>query len=531
MMTAGAKPDHAETSLLNLPPNSRQRQIALGIVLILPVGFAVTALLATTPLPRVNAFIPILAAMVFLNDLITSILLFGQFSIIGSRALLALASGYLFTSLIVIPYALTFPDAFSPSGLLGAGLQSTAWLYLFWHGGFPAAIAAYVWLREEDRARKAMRVSTPRAIGLSVTIVVGLVCGLASLATAGERFLPRLFLDVTHTAPLSPYVLAVDGLISLLALLLLWSRRQSLLDLCLMVVTCTWITELAMTGLINNARFSLGFYVGRLLSFLTSTVVLAMLVSESTTLYARLAHSNATLRRERDNKLMNLEALAAAISHEVRQPLSAIEMNGGAALRFVGREPVDVEETRSALNDMVSDSRRIAGVLDNVRTLFGKTDWVQEPIDVNETVLGGLRILRGELSDHGITVRVELASELPPVMGNRVQLQEVVLNLFRNAVEAMDAVTGDFRVLKAKTEHQDRQAVIIEVEDSGPGISPERAGSIFDAFVTTKPQGMGLGLALCRMIIERHEGHLSVWPAHPRGSIFRIVLPQKNFPH
>jgi signal transduction histidine kinase len=531
MMTAEAKSDHAETSLLNLPPSLRQRRIALGIVLILPMGFAVTALLATTPLPQVNAFIPILVAMVFLNDFITSILLFGQFSIIRSRALLALASGYLFTSLIVIPYALTFPDAFSPSGLLGAGLQSTAWLYLFWHGGFPAAISAYVWLREEDRARNAMRVSTLSAIGLSAMIVAALVCGLASLATAGERFLPRLFLDVTHTAPLSPYVLAVDGLISLFALLLLWTRRQSLLDLCLMVVICTWITELATTGLINNARFSLGFYVGRLLSFLTSTVVLAMLVSESTTLYARLAHSNATLRRERDNKLMNLEALAAAISHEVRQPLSAIQMNGRAALRLIGREPVDVEETRSALNDMVSDGRRITEVLDNVRSLFGKTDWMQEPIDVNETVLRGLRILRGELRDHGVTVRVELSSELPPVMGSRSQLQEVILNLFRNAVEAMDAVKGDFRVLKAKTEHRDRQAVIIEVEDSGPGIRPERAASIFDAFVTTKPQGMGLGLALCRMIVERHEGHLSVWPAHPRGSIFRIVLPQKNFPH
>jgi C4-dicarboxylate-specific signal transduction histidine kinase len=143
---------------------------------------------------------------------------------------------------------------------------------------------------------------------------------------------------------------------------------------------------------------------------------------------------------------------------------------------------------------------------------------------VNEVTREALRILRSDLMDHDITTRAGLASELPRVMGHRGQLQEVIVNLVHNAIEAMDSVKDNPRVLQVTTEQHDSR-IILAVEDSGPGIDPQKLESIFDAFVTTKPNGMGLGLAICRMIVEQHGGELSASLAHSRDSLFRIVLP------
>jgi signal transduction histidine kinase len=238
-----------------------------------------------------------------------------------------------------------------------------------------------------------------------------------------------------------------------------------------------------------------------------------------------LGRSVADLQRERDNKLMNLEAMAASIGHEVRQPLAGISSNGGAALRFLGHTPPNIEEARLALQRMVKDSHRASQVFDNIRTLFGKADQSHEPIDVNELALGVLQALREDLKDHRVTTQAELTSQLPFVMGHRGQLQEVFINLVHNAIEAMDAVAGDDRILRVRAERHGGNAIIVAVEDSGPGIDPQQLKTIFDAFITTKPNGLGLGLAICRLIVERHKGQLTVARAEPRGTAFRIVLP------
>jgi PAS domain S-box-containing protein len=233
----------------------------------------------------------------------------------------------------------------------------------------------------------------------------------------------------------------------------------------------------------------------------------------------------AKLERERDNKIMNIEAITASIAHEIRQPLTAISTNGSAARRFLGHAPPNLEEVRSAINRMISDSDRASQVFDNIRDLFGKANRGPEPIDVNKLADGVLQSLHEELKDHGITTHADLTSELPLVMGHKGQLQEVLFNLVNNAIEAMDPIKDDRRILQVRAEPHGSNSIILAVEDSGPGIDPKQANSIFDAFVTTKARGMGLGLAICKMIIERHDGQLSASPAHPRGSIFRVVLP------
>ena len=260
--------------------------------------------------------------------------------------------------------------------------------------------------------------------------------------------------------------------------------------------------------------------------------ILAALFAERRENEARLARSNMMLERERDNKLMNLDATVASIAHEVRQPLAAISTHGQAALRFLKRAPPDLDEIGSALNNMMINSHGASQVFENIRALFQKAGrTVQQPIDVNDLILGALRDLDRELKDHRIVTRVELASELPPVMGHRGQLREVIINLVHNSIEAMDTIKDDRRVLQLRTESRGGDSIIVAIEDSGSGINPENIKNIFDAFVTTKPGGIGLGLAICRMIVERHEGKLSASQVHPRGSVFQIELPGMNSPH
>jgi signal transduction histidine kinase len=510
--------DGAGIGLINLPPTAREIRWALGAATAIVVTVAIVAPFASTPLPRLAAFIPFLNATILVTDLVTAILLFAQFSISRSRALLVLAGGYLFTALIVIPHALTFPGAFSPTGLLGAGLQTTAWLYILWHLGFPTTLLIYASLKD---SKFTVQGSIRSAIAWCIAITGSLVLGLVWMVIAGDPFLPRLFVSASELTPLGRYIPKFDLAISVLALACLWMRRRSVIGLWLLVVACASIGELALTVV----RFSLGFYVSRVLSLATSTIVLVILLAETTGLYVRLARTNLMLRRERDNKLMNIEAVVASISHEVKQPLATIVMRSSTALRFLGHVPPDVKKAQSALKRIVSDGHRASQIFDNIRDLFRAADQRRVPINVNEMILSVLDILQDDLTEHHVATRTELMHEPPLVMSHRGQLQEVLLNLIRNAIEAMDGTTVRLRELRLSTESRDHDAIVVSVTDTGPGIDPEKLNSIFDAFVTTKRRGMGLGLSICRMIVERHGGRLIASSGDKGGAQFQIVLP------
>jgi PAS domain S-box-containing protein len=232
-----------------------------------------------------------------------------------------------------------------------------------------------------------------------------------------------------------------------------------------------------------------------------------------------------TLEGERDNKLINIEVVTASIAHEVRQPLAAIAANGGAALQFLQRVPLDLKKVREILNQMMDDCNRVSEVFDTIRALFRRVDQKREPTVVNEIVLDVLQSMREELKDHGITTETELAPELQRVDGHRNQLRQIIFNLIHNAIESMDNTMDRRRVLRVITKSQGPDAIIVAVEDSGPGISPRGLDSVFEPFITTKPDGMGLGLAICRMIVERHDGKLSALSDGKNGARFELVLP------
>jgi signal transduction histidine kinase len=230
-----------------------------------------------------------------------------------------------------------------------------------------------------------------------------------------------------------------------------------------------------------------------------------------------------------EDTLTNIQSIIASIAHEVRQPLAAIAANGGAALRFLERAPVDNDEVRAALNRMIADCHRTNAVFESIRALFVSGDQPMQSVSLNDIIGDVLQSLRVELEEHGVTVRSQLmTAEASLVDGHRAQLQEVITNLIHNAVDAMDATTDRDRVLNVKTELHRRDAIRVAIEDSGLGIAQKQLNRIFNAFVSTKPSGMGLGLAICKMIVERHGGNISARSDGRSGTTMQFILPISN---
>src|ERR1700730_3828657 len=283
---AAVVPEEQHFILASLSPGRAQRRLALAIVLVLLVAFFIVAgPFSTTQAWRIDAFVPAYATAMFVNDSITAVLLFAQFSILRSPALLAISSGYLFTALMLIPWMLTFPGVFTPGGLLGAGLQSTTWIYILWHAGFPMFVIAYALLKDADPARRLWQGSAGAAILSSVVMTAAVVCAATFLVTAYDPLLPRMMLDTTHLSALWYYAAAPMTLLSVLALIVLWIRRRSVLDLWLMVVMCAYVIEISLISYPVPARFSFGWYAGRVFGFLSGSLLLFVLLYEITTLY------------------------------------------------------------------------------------------------------------------------------------------------------------------------------------------------------------------------------------------------------
>ncbi len=223
-------------------------------------------------------------------------------------------------------------------------------------------------------------------------------------------------------------------------------------------------------------------------------------------------------------RLTTLGELTASIAHEVNQPLAAIVANGDACLRWLNRDVPELDEVRGALEGMINDGNRAADIIRRVRTLAKKTDAQKAAMPINEVIDEVIRLLRREVLSHRALLCLELASELPPVLADRIQLQQVIINLVMNGMEAMTPVTDRPRELKILSRCEADQ-VLVAVADSGVGIDPEHADRLFDTFFTTKPSGMGMGLSICRSIIEAHGGKLWASRNVGAGATFQFALP------
>ena len=308
-----------------LPAGPGVRRLALAAVAVSAVVFVAALPFAKQPLPPVPAFIPVYQSALIVADLMTAVLLFGQFSILRLRGMLLLAAAYLFCALMAAIHMLTFPGLFAPGGLLGAGPQTTAWLYMFWHAGFPLLVIAYALDKHAT-----IGAARPRpAIAATALVVALAAAGLALVATAGQALLPPIMQGNRYT-PAMIMVVSTVWTLSGAALYFLWRRPpHSVLDAWLMVVACAWMFDIALAAVFNAGRFDLGFYAGRIYGLLAATFVLVVLLLENTALYARFAAGERRLA-ERLRMLHEIdraiiaEQPAEAIAAAVIQPLRGL---------------------------------------------------------------------------------------------------------------------------------------------------------------------------------------------------------------
>ena len=224
-------------------------------------------------------------------------------------------------------------------------------------------------------------------------------------------------------------------------------------------------------------------------------------------------------------RVTTLGELAASIAHEVNQPLTGIVINGAASLRWLNHRPPALDETRSSVESMIRDAQRASEIIHGVRALSKKTEPEKAVLDINDVIQEGARLMQREVFGHATSLRLELASALPPVLGDRVQLQQVIINLAINAIQAMTSVPERQRELVIRSRADEADQVSVEVVDAGIGIDLDHADRLFRAFFTTKAGGMGMGLSICRSIIEAHGGRMSAANNSGPGATFQFTLP------
>jgi signal transduction histidine kinase/ActR/RegA family two-component response regulator len=556
-------PDQQRVFLSILPAQRGERRVALGVVLISLAISLAAAPFAQVKLPRTDAFIPIYETALTFNDLVTAVLLFGQFSILRARSILLLACAYLFTGLMVVAHMLSFPGLFAEGGLLSGGPQTTAWLYMLWHAAFPVLVVIYA-LPPRAGSAPEMPMAPRAAIAIGITAVLIAVGVCVGLTTIGHDLLPPV-MTANQMTPLITIVMAGVWLFSLAAVGLLWRRKpHSILDLWLMVVLCAWLCEVALSVMLNAGRFDLGFYAGRIFGFVATSIVLLVLLLETRALYARLAQSLEAERVILQNANQVLEERVAERSRQLEaeiaerekaqeslretQKLEAIgRMAGGIAhdfnnlLTVVQGNAEILQGSRLSEDDMhcvnaidraaERGSRLVRQILTFSRRQPVKTDVIdlRQKSDELAEMLG--RTVRGD-----VRLIVSMAEDLWPVECDIAELEIALMNLCVNARDAMPKgglvrVEGRNSTLEVPTGHANGlggEFVALSVTDTGTGIAPDNIKNVFEPFFTTKDVGKGTGLGLSQVygFAQQSGGMASIDSTLGAGTAVTLYLPR-----
>ena len=542
----------ASDFIATAPASSAQRQLAIAVVAISIAAFAALTPFAKVKLAQVPAFIPAYESALVITDLVTVVLLLGQFMKLRSRAMLALAAGYLFDALIAGAHGLSFPGGFGAAGVIGGGNQTTVWLYTLWHAAFPLFVIAYALMKDDAPLPAAAARPLIVAAAAFVTVVVA---AMIVATTAGHDLLPPLLVSGNYSA-LYVTLLGATWLLSIGAVALLWWRGlRTVLDLWVAVVMCVWVMDVALSAVFNAARYDLGFYTGRFYGLLAASFVLAVLLIESSGLFNRMAETAEALRGQAVRlKGTVRETLARQQETEAQlrqaQKMEAIgNLTGGMAHDFNNLLGVVIGNLDLLLNRTQDPDTRELGVeardaalqgADLTRRLLAfarRQPLLPQLVAINDLISGHAQLLRRLLGAQ-IEVRLHLGSGVWPAIVDPTQLEAAITNLATNARDAMPG--GGILTIATANRHLDEEYAathtevvagdyaLIEVTDSGTGIPPEVLARVFEPFFTTKEagKGTGLGLAMVYGFMKQSRGHVSVYSEPNVGTTFRLYLPR-----
>jgi signal transduction histidine kinase len=519
--------------LSTLPAPRGQRLLALAVVLISLAIFLAAAPFAKLALAPVPAFLPIYQSSLVICDLITAVLLFGQFRVLRSRALLVLVSAYLFSAFMAIAHALSFPGLFAPAGGLIGGPQTTAWLYFLWHGGFPLLVLAYALRMNEKPGEDEAPGSARLAAAATLAAVLAAVCGITLIATAGHDLLP-VIMQGNRDAAAKVAVASGSWILCLVALVALWRRRpHSLLDVWLLVVVCAWLFDIALSSVLNGARFDLGWYAGRVYGLLSGSFVLVVLLTENALLYRRLVEAHESERRERrqvQEKTVQLEAankeldaFSYSVSHDLRAPLRAID--GYSKMLEEDSGPALGEEGRRLLGVVRSSARRMGQLIDDLLAFsrLGQQEPVRAQVDMTRLAQSTVAEVAREYPAMGVSV-----GELPPALADHALLKQVWLNLIGNAFKYSSKRDGGRVEIGGRAEGAEN---VYWVRDNGAGFDMRYASKLFGVFQRLHSQdefpGTGVGLAIVQRVILRHRGRVWAEARPQEGACFYFALPRE----
>jgi signal transduction histidine kinase len=513
-----------ELLLLSRTPTRAQVRTVVFLAVVIGVVVVVSLLLPRKALFTIVEFVPVYDTIMMLGFILNASMLFAQAPILRSRGLLALATGFLFMALITIPHAITYPYAFPGQQLLPAGLSTPTWLVLFMHTGFAIAVLAYAALKTTDARHPMRHLAAKPAITLCISGCVLLVILLTVLATRAGSLLPALMTSASNFVPsTNAYFNSVPLVLTVWALLAILRKRPSVLDLWLALALWCWIAQLLIASTIT-VRFSASWYMARIAGLLSGAIIPVVLVSATNRVYAQHALLLTMQRREREGRLLTMNAVATAMAHEIKQPLTSIVANAGAGIATASRAAADDKHTLDLFQLIEEEGHRAAETVDSIRAMFVDRPSEKAQVNINELVRETAALVGGELKAWQVMLQLLLEDRIPSFWVDRLQMQHVLLNLLTNAIEAMTAINDRPRVLVVRST-LNGGAALITVEDSGTGIESGKAGRIFDAFFTTKPHGTGMGLSLARAIIESHGGRIWATSGQQFGATFHVQLP------
>jgi signal transduction histidine kinase len=555
-MDSTAEPDTVPAAdfIATATADRSQRRMALGVVLVSVIVFLALIPVAKVKLIQLPAFIPAYEAALIVIDLVTAVLLLGQFMKLRSRAMLVLAAGYLFDALIMIPHALSFPGGFGPNGVIGGGNQTTVWTYALWHAAFPLFIIGYAFLKDEPQ-RLSKDVAQSMAVAAASFIVV--VVGAMSIAvTVGHDHLPPLLVNGAYS-PTYVFLLTATWGLSIVAVGLLWRRGlRSILDIWVAAVMCVWVFDIALSAVFNAARYDLGFYAGRAYGLLAASFVLIVVLLENSGLFSRVAETAEALKGQTAELKGTVKAQAAKqaeIEAQLRQAqkMEAIgNLTGGMAHDFnnllavvIGnldmlvnrrKNDADVQELGNEARDAALQG---ADLTRRLLAFARRQPLEPRQVNINDLISNHAQLLRRLLGPQ-VDIRLDLSSGIWPAIIDPTQLEAAITNLATNARDAMPhggsltIATGnrhldeDYAATHAEVTPGDY--ALIEVTDSGTGIPQEVIARIFEPFFTTKEvgKGTGLGLSMIYGFIKQSKGHVSVYSEPGIGTTFRLYLPR-----
>lgn len=480
---------------------------------------------AARPLFPIPAFIPIYESAIVVTDLVTAALLFGQLLYFRSKALLILASGYLFTALLAIAHALTFPGLFTSTGLLGAGPQTTAWLYMFWHGGFPLFVVAYTLLRGEFGGAD--------LILWCITAAVSAAAFAVLMATQWQGALPSIMSGHGYTS-LMVFVVGAVCALSAAAVVALWRRKpRTVLDAWLMAVMAAWVFDIALSAVLNAGRFDLGFYVGRIYGLVAATLVLVVLLFENGKLYRKLREESEALDRARQAALdaeRAKGAFLATMSHEIRTPMGGVL----GMLELLSLTKLDAEQ-RTMLGVVRESGHSLMRIIDDILNFSkleaGKLDLRPEPILIADAVERARNTYSGTASGKGIALTSSTDPQLDlPLMVDPTRLGQILNNLVSNALKF--TVAGEVSIRAQRVARLGSIDIVrITVNDSGVGIGPDEAAGLFQPFAQAggrSAPGTGLGLSISRRIALLMQGTLTLESEVGVGTRMFLTLPLEH---